>query len=127
MKENSKVSKNTKRLGSQKSKKTPVRSKDIPVTQAMLYKVRNDLKHDNFSIRHEMNARFKEVDARFNQVDARFNQVDARFEKLESKMEEVLSAVHRVGLLVEEQDARNKYVLDGYAQLYEQINKRKNV
>lgn len=82
---------------------------------------------------NEMEARFKEIDARFDkmearfaEIDARFDKMEARFEKIEAKLEQVLSAVHRIGLLVEEQNVRNKYVLDGYAQLYEQINKSKN-
>lgn len=111
----------------------PLKSPDVPVTEKMLGETRNELKHDLSSFRLEVrsqfkgvNARFKEVDARFNEVDARFNEVDARFDRmderfdrLESKFDSVLSRVNRNQVLSEEQEARNKYVLDGYTSLYD--------
>ena len=43
--------------------------------------------------------------------------VDAKFLSVEAKLEQVVSAVHHVAALVEEQNSRNLYVLDGYAGL----------
>jgi len=94
----------------------PLKSPDIPVTQAMLVKVRDELKSDISSVRSEVKALEQKMDARFSRVDSRFSQMDAKFDK-------VISEVHRIGLLVEEQNARNKYVLDGYGLLNDRIDK----
>ena len=118
----------TRKKATSKSK-PPRKSPDIPVTAAMLNEARYELKAEITSFRLEVNARFKQVDARFERVDARFEQIDARFEQVEasilslkSEVAKVLAAVHRVGLLVEEQNARNKYALDGYASLSERMD-----
>lgn len=91
--------------------KAPLRSKDIPVSQEMLENTKGEIKSEITSLRLEMNSRFLEVDARFKQVDA-------RFDKMDSKLEKIMSAVYRTNALVEEQNARNKVVLDGYDQIY---------
>ena len=87
-----------------KSKNKPVRLKDIPVTQGMLSRVRDELKHGITSIELKMNARFKEVDARVSEMDARFNKMDAKIDNLASKVEDLTSVVHRVALTVEGQN-----------------------
>lgn len=73
-------------------------SKDLPATQGILHLVRMELK--------------SEMKAGFSQVNARFNQVDARFEQ-------VLSEIARIGILVEEQNSRNRIVLEGLSGLWE--------
>jgi len=119
------------------ARKRPVRSGNVPATKAMLDKLEGKLTHELASLRLEFKSRFKQVDAKFEQLDSRFTAIDARFEqldsrftaidarfdKMESQFEAVLAAVHRVGLLVEEQNARNKFVLDGYASLNDRIEK----
>jgi predicted nuclease with TOPRIM domain len=158
------------RMTLRKSKaKRPERSADVPVTQKMLYLVREELKSDSLSVRgdlkslrQEMNARFdkvdarfKEVDSRFDKVDARFKEVDSRFDKMDARFDEMdsrfdkmnarfdemdsrftgmnsrfdglISEVHRIALLVEEQNARNKIVMDGLNVLFdrqERVEKR---
>ena len=104
----------------------PLKSSEMPATQSMLYEVRGELKSDITSVQlsvksleKKMDARFIEVDARFKEVDARFDKVDARFEEVNSKLESMLAAMHKSNALVEEQNARNRYVLDGYAQLFD--------
>ncbi len=108
----------------------PRKSPEVLVTSSMLNEARHELKAEITSFRLEVDARFKQVDARFNQVDSRFKQVDARFDQMDasisqlsSNVEKVLAAVHRVGLLVEEQNARNKFVLDGYVSLSDRLDK----
>jgi hypothetical protein len=81
--------------------KPPHKSADIPVTNKMLDEARYELKHEIESFRHEVKAEFKVVKADISKV---------------------LAAVHRVGLLVEEQNARNKYVLDGYTSLSDRLD-----
>lgn len=84
--------------------KAPLRSKDIPVYQEILENTKSEIKSEITSLRLEMNSRFLEV--------------DARFDKMDSKLEKIISAVYRTNALVEEQNARNKVVLDGYDQIY---------
>jgi hypothetical protein len=61
------------------------RSKDIPASQAMLQEVRYELKASISAIDKKMSGRF----------------------------DEIKSEIHSVKLLFEEQNVRNKYVLDG--------------
>ncbi len=68
---------------------------------------------------NQVDAHFKNIDARFNQVDARFNQVDAQLHSLKSELKAMNSSIHRSLVLLEEQEARNKYVLDGYQSLHD--------
>ena len=82
----------------------------------MLDEARYELKHEISSFRLENRAEFKRVDARFEQVGASIADV-------KSGLEKVLAEVHRVGLMVEEQNARNKYVLDGYTSLSDRLDK----
>jgi chromosome segregation ATPase len=102
------------------------RDADLPASQGMLYLVRTELKAEMRAGFKEVDARFKEVDARFNQVDARFNQIDARFDqmdarfdRLEAQMSQMISEVSRIAVNVEEQNARNRVVMDGLANLWQ--------
>lgn len=75
----------------------------------------NDAKFKSIDARfNQMEARFDQIDARFSKADARMNTFDARFDSLESKIESLTAAVHRTNAIVEEQNARNKFVIDGY-------------
>ncbi len=50
------------------------------------------------------------------------HQSEARLiHRMDAGFHEVKSELHRVALLVEDQNAKNRYVLDGYTQLYEII------
>lgn len=106
-----------------KKVKTPKKSKDIPVTQGMLYEVRNELKKDIGSVRHEVSSVRHEVSSVRHEIEAVKQSVEALREEMNSKFDKVISEVHRIGLLVEEQNARNKYVLDGYTHLSDRLDK----
>jgi chromosome segregation ATPase len=67
---------------------------------------------------NQVEARFSRIDSRFDQVEARFSKMDSRFNYMEAQLSNVLSEVHRIAILMEEQNSRNKYVLDGYDQIY---------
>lgn len=111
----------------------PKKTGQVVATQAMVEELRGEMKREFAShslelksvrkemdsFRKEVESRFTQVDARFTQVDARFTQVDARFTQIDAKLEKVLAAIHRTNALVEEQNARNRYVLDGYTSLYD--------
>ncbi len=101
-----------KKAISNKSKKNKPPSKipilktgDLPATQSMLTTLRKQIKS-------EINSSEKRLESKINQVESKINQVD-------SKVELVLSEIHRMAILMEEQNSRNKFVLDGYASLYE--------
>lgn len=102
-------------LQKKKSKKIklikPVRSGQVPATNKMLSEVRSELKADITSVKLEIRALSKKMDARFAANDSRFASMDAKLEK-------VIAAIHRTNAIVEEQNARNKVVLDGYDQIY---------
>lgn len=61
-----------------------------------------------------IDARFKEMDAKF---EARFAAIDARFATLEKKIEDVYIQVQRTNVLMEEQNNRNKLVMDALMSL----------
>ena len=106
----------------------PLKSFELPVSQQMLYGVRDELKSDLASFRLEVRSeakkvdarfdevagKFKNVDARFDEVVGKFKNVDARFDQVLSKLEVQSAQNHRMLTLLEEQEHRNKYVLDGH-------------
>ena len=94
-------------------------SKDLPATQGMLQLVRTELKADIRSLSSEMKAGFSQIDSRFSQIDSRFSQVDSKFNLMDSKFERVIADVARIGVLVEEQNANNRIVLEGLTGLWQ--------
>jgi len=88
-----------------KSKEPILKSADLPVTQGMLTAVHKQIKAS-------INSSEKKLESKINQVESKINQV-------ESKVELVLSEMHRMAVLMEEQNSRNRYVLDGYDSLYQ--------
>ena len=74
----------------------------------------------------EMEARFDKVDARFSEMEARFDTIDANFNELKSIVTAIASSVekmiaenHGMKARNEEQENRNKYVLDGHTNLHD--------
>jgi chromosome segregation ATPase len=114
-------------------------TKALPATQGMLTLVQNQIKTGLLSLDKKtqsrfdtVDARFSQVDARFSQVDARFNQVDAefanmrsefskidsRFSEMDSKFASLHSELSRIAVIIEAQDSRNRFVLEGYEQIF---------
>ena len=122
-----------RKIKNKKQTKTrePIRSGDVPATKAMLDETREELKHQTTSVKLELSAKIDAVAANLNRVEAKMeSRIDTlaaaihRIElELNSKIEKILAAVQRVGLLVEEQNARNKFVLDGYTSLNGRVEK----
>ena len=83
------------------------KSGDIVVTKNMLDETRNELKSDIASLKLETKSGFQ-------MIDSRFQGVEARFDELKSEIKTLTATVHRSLALYEEQEARNKYVLDGH-------------
>ena len=74
---------------------------------------------------NKINGRFNEIDERFNDMNAKFSDMDAKLSSMNSKFEKSLAHTHRMLALYEEQETRNKYVLDGYQSLHDLISKNK--
>lgn len=72
----------------------PIHSTDVLVTQKMLYAVRDELKQDIAGSKIEIKS------------------------EMEVALSGVKSEIHRLALLVEEQNARNKIVMDGLTELF---------
>jgi hypothetical protein len=97
----------------------------VPVTAQMLHELQDETKNGfkKFDARFKrVDARLRQVDARFDKVDARFDSMDARFDNMDAKFDElkheIKADIHRLGLLIEEQNARNVFVLDGLTSLF---------
>lgn len=88
----------------------PVRATQVPVTSHMLNEMEERLNH--------------KIDSGLHQVESKFHEVKSELHGVKSELHQVKSELHRVALIVEEQNARNKFVLDGYAQLYELIERK---
>ncbi len=93
----------------------PRRAADAFVNQKMLYGVRDELKAHVDSKIYGLRAEFIEFRS---DIESRLEKIDAKFEVVNSKLEDLTSAVHRMGLLAEEQNNRNKIVLDGLSHLF---------
>lgn len=73
----------------------------------------------------EIDGRFAQIDGRFAQIDQRFVQIDQRFAKVDEQfalvhagMAELTAQVSRVAIAVEEQNARNRVVMDALSGLW---------
>lgn len=86
-------------------KKYPSRAANVPVTQKMLYAVRDDL-----------DSSFKTLKASVRTVDAKIEVVDA---KVDAHFHQLSGQIHQMKILVEEQNAKNNIVLDGLTNLFE--------
>ena len=109
-----------------KSKKSKIISKppiyktgDLPVTQLMFTTLRKQIKAEINSSEKRLESKINQVESKINQVESKINQVESKINQVDSKVELVLSEIHRMAILMEEQNSRNKFVLDGYASLYE--------
>lgn len=117
------------------------RSDDLPVTQRMLYLVRDDVKSQMMAMEARANGKFGaverlrvqfedhcvQVDGRFTRgedritgledrvsgLEHRMSRLEDRMTKLENRLGGVESKLHQLHLLLEEQNNRSKYVMDG--------------
>ncbi len=89
----------------------PERAADMPVTQKMLYGIRDEMMSKFISLEHKMNAGFEAVGSDVQSVRA-------DVQSLKADVQSVKADVHRVLVLVEEQNARNAIVFDGLTSLF---------
>lgn len=131
-----------KRTASKTKKKirTPIRSSEVPVTQAMLYGVRDELKAFVKAQNHDTKAEFKsemsglktefgdfksEVRTEINGLKSEINDLKSdvgglhiKLHSVDAKIYGLQSEVHKLAVLIEEQNARNIIVLDGLTGLF---------
>lgn len=88
-----------------------VRADDVPVTRRMLYLVRDELKADLGSLRGEN----KSIKGEIAVIKGEIASIKGEMASMRSEM---TSGIHRIALLVEEQNARNAFVLDGLNVLF---------
>ena len=115
-----------------KNSKRIEHSKDIPVNLGMLHLVRDELKSSISSLERKMESRFRGMDAKFAGIDSKFAEmdskfagmdskfagIDSKFAALDSKMASMDSRLHQMQLMMEEQNARNRIVMDGLTSLF---------
>lgn len=135
------------------TQKKPVRSHQVPVTLEMMGEMEGHLSHkidaSAASLRAEMHtmkgeltteirAMKGELTGEMNSMKSDMSSLRSDMSLMKSDMESMKSEIcsmrsdvhsiksemHRMALLAEEQNARNKFVRDGYAQLYELIERK---
>lgn len=80
-----------------------------------------------------MNSKFKAVDERFIRIDEHFDRIESRFDQMESRIElridsrfeslnaeiaKMSSSQHNMHLLMEQQAAQNRIVMDGLTSIF---------
>ena len=110
----------------------PKKSKDVPVTQSMLNEFKEELremfksfakeiKSEIHGLRSEVHGLKSEVHSLRSEIHGLKSEdqsIRSQVVKIESNTHSLKAEVHRLGLLIEEQNARNIIVLDGYQQIY---------
>lgn len=124
-------SKSTKSLSTGSRK--PIRSADVLVTAKMLNGVRDQLIkrmdkqfdsmnaniHGARSEFHGLKSVIHEVKSEVHGLKSEIHEVKSEFHGLRSDIHGVKEEVHRLAILVEEQNARNIFVLDGLTALFD--------
>lgn len=67
-----------------------MKKSDIPITQEMLYAVRDDLRSAIRSADHKvdsLDSKIKSIDSKFDSIDSRIQSMDARFDSIDSKIQ----------------------------------------
>jgi hypothetical protein len=108
-----------------------MRDDKVPITLKLLDLRMDEVKGEITTHRLETKAEFTKIDTQFDQIDrkfdAKFNEAmrafSARFDEMmnfsNAKFEAMQTAITRNQAIIEEQNARNRFALDGYTQVYE--------
>lgn len=86
---------------------------ELPVTRAMLGELRTELLERIAQVHDALEARFHEVKAEIHEVKADIHSVKADIHDVKADIHELKAGMARMLLLIEEQNARNRVVLDG--------------
>ena len=104
-----------------------MRDDKVPVTLKLLDLRMAEVKGEVTTHRLETKAEFAKIDARFEQIDQRFTSIDQKFDgkfntliaHMDAKFEALYTLNTKTLAFVEEQNARNRFALDGYTLVYE--------
>lgn len=99
---------------------------EVPVTQAMLFGVRDELAHrissaegknvaQHLALNHRIDEKFEILDRR---IDALEHKIDIQAKEASARHSELQAAIVHLGVIVEEQNARNRLVLEGLSGLF---------
>ena len=114
-----------KKKTTKKTKSRPlVKSDDVPVSKKHLDLTKQEIKSEITSLRLEMKAGFSQIDSRFTSIESkftsiegRFTDIDGKFTGMDAKFASLDAKLSGMMALLEEQNSRNRYVLDGYTSL----------
>ena len=109
-----------------RTKTYPSRSCDVLVTQAMLYGVRDELKSLFKSEIHGFKSEVHDLKSEIHGLKSEMHGVKSEVHGLKSEVHGIKSEVHRLGVLIEEQNARNRIVLDGLTSLFHRQDRVEN-
>lgn len=70
-----------------------------------------------------IDARFQSIDARFMDMESRFTKIDGQFLAIDARFERLESILLGMKAMMEEQNSRNRYVLDGYNFLFNKFER----
>ena len=122
-----------------------MRDDKVPVSLKLLDLRIAEVKGEITTHRLETKAEFAKIDTRFDQIDRKFDAIDQRFDAMDQKIdgkfneamrtfnarfdemmnfsnakfEAMHTAITRNQAIIEEQNARNRFALDGYTLVYE--------
>lgn len=112
-----------------KRKSIITHTKDLPVTMGDFLELRKLIEMEVRASKKRLEShekRFAAMDKRFEAIDKRFESIDKRFDAMDRKMDagfsDLKAGIQRMLVLMEEQNNRNKYVLEGNAALSERID-----
>lgn len=108
----------------------PKRDGELYVTKRLLDLTKKELKSDIAQLRMEMKAGFtkmnSKMDFQFSQVDSQFSKVNGEIASLRADMNastaRLESMFAKIVAISEEQNERNKVVLDSYGLVYDKLN-----
>jgi septal ring factor EnvC (AmiA/AmiB activator) len=106
-------------IRSSKSSASAPAAADVPVTGVMLGKVRTEVLQRIDQAREEARADNQRLDAKIDAVRA---ELKADLHEVKAGMHGMQAQMARIEVLVEEQNARNKIVLDGITALLSRQN-----
>lgn len=107
-------------------------SRDLPATQGFVQDQIQDLKTELNQRLDDHDTRFDSIDQtlkshgqtlkshheEFRAIDHRFDRLESQFKGLNAKFDNLASDVSQIAIVAEEQNSRNRVVLEGLSQLW---------
>ena len=110
-----------------KKKKLITNVKEVPVTYGQLNAIKKHISYTSSSLRQEMKSLLKRMDSLDSRMDSLEQKMESRFNLMNARFDQILSEIHQIKAQTEEQNARNKVVMDSQALVqfkYENLDQR---